>query len=726
MLPPEFAQSVLDAVSAQIAVVAHSGEIIAVNAAWAASALKNGPHPASGSGIGIGSNYLEVCRVALAHGATDAALALEGIQSVLSGKLTCFVHEYPCHFGIEQHWFSMRVTPMPMNQGVVVAHEDITARCLAEARLKRSHEQLEARVRERTQALEISHEQLRVAAMAFNNTVEAVVISDREHKIVRVNGAFLRLTGYGLEEVLGRSARLYSSDRQGEDFYRSRQSTLDETGSWQGEIWNIRKNGEIFPAWESLSASRNANGQITHYVSVFSDISTVKRAEERLVFLAHHDPLTGLANRLLFSARLEQSLERARRHGSTLALMFIDMDNFKLVNDSLGHEVGDHYLRTVGQRLQSHLRAEDTVARLGGDEFGVITEGFSDNADVIGLADELVSLLAQEMHIAGHEVASSASIGISLFPDDADSTDTLMKAADAAMYLAKAEGRNTVRFFHADLRARALQRLEMESRLRHAVERQELLLHYQPLVDLASGECMGMEALLRWNSPDYGLLYPDSFIPMAEESRQIIPIGIWVAEQALRDLTHWRTLGLDHLELAINVSWRQFNDSHFVDRLNEMLAAQGVRASQLKLNIEVTESTLQSSVQAVRELERARQAGVHVLIDDFGTGYSSLGQLMHMPVDGVKIDRLFLRDATQDQRSRAIIHSVLTLAQGLGLSVVAEGIETPEQAALLKDQGCRYGQGFLFGAAMPASEVPSAVLARAKAAGIGPTARSSV
>lgn len=718
MASQELAQSVLDAVTAHIAVVDSTGGIVATNAAWRAFAQHNG-HPPEAL-VGVGANYLSACRAAEVRDDVDAAVARKGIESVLKGEQALFVFEYPCHSPQLQRWFSMRVTSLPAGQSVVISHEEITVRRLAEDALRRSHEMLEERVRERTMELERSNEQLRLSAKAFDNTVEAVVITDAQRNVVAVNGAFTRITGYDGDEVMGSNPRCYGSDRHGHEFFQSLRAALDATGCWQGEIWNRRKNGEIYPAWESISASRDAGGRITHYVGVFSDISQIKRAEERLAFLAHHDPLTGLGNRLLFIDRMDQAIERARRHASPLALMFIDMDNFKLVNDSLGHEVGDRYLKTIGERLRTHLRAEDTVARLGGDEFAVLVSDFADAAAVARLAEALVHQLALGMRIAGHDVASSASIGISLFPDDADSGDALMKAADAAMYLAKTEGRNTARFFRAELTERAHRRMAMEGSLRQAVARQELLLHYQPLVDLGTGECVGLEALVRWDSAEHGLLLPDAFIPLAEETRLIQPIGQWVLERALQDLAGWRAEGLGPLHIAINVSWRQFNDERFVDCLAAALDAHGVPAQDLNLDLEVTESVLQSSAQAVRELERARKSGVHVLIDDFGTGHSSLSQLMRMPVDGLKIDRMFVQEAAQDPRSRAIIRSVIALAQGLKLELVAEGVETPDQAALLRELGCRYGQGYLFSAPVPAAEVPTVVAALARAAAAAP------
>jgi diguanylate cyclase (GGDEF)-like protein/PAS domain S-box-containing protein len=706
--PPTLAQSVLNAVATHIAVVAADGKIVAVNDAWRAFAQARGdPGEAA---IGVGADYLGACRVAEARGDESAAMARLGIEAVLGGDLEVFHLEYPCGTPEAPGWYAMRVSRLAdcpaASPCVVVAHDDITARKQAEDALRRSHDLLEARVRERTAALECSAQQTRLTAHVLDSAVEGIVVADAQRNIVTVNRAFTQITGYTADEVLGRNPRLYSSGRHGAPFYEAIWRALDTTGHWQGEIWNRRKSGEVFPAWESIRVTRDAQGRVLDYISVFSDISSVKSAESRLAYLAHHDPLTGLANRLLFSARLEQAIEHAQRHGRRVGLLFIDLDNFKFVNDSLGHLVGDAYLKQQADRLVAHVRAEDTVARLGGDEFAVITEDLAQADDAGALADKLLAVLSQPVSTAGHEVQGSASVGIGVYPDDAATSEDLLKAADAAMYHAKAEGRHTARYFRPELGARTRERAALVASLRQAVARRELRLYYQPQVALATGRIAGLEALLRWDSPEHGLVMPERFIALAEETRLIQPIGRWVIEQALRDLAAWRAQGLAVPRVAVNVSWQQFNDARFVDRWIELLDAQGLPPHDLPLDVEITESMLDDSPRALRDLQRLRERGARVLIDDFGTGHSSLSQLIHLPVDGLKIDRLFLRDATHDAHSRAIVRAVIALAASLQLDAVAEGVETEAQAALLRAEQCRFAQGLLFGAAVPADAVP--------------------
>jgi diguanylate cyclase (GGDEF)-like protein/PAS domain S-box-containing protein len=708
---------VLDGISAHAAVVAPSGEIVAVNRAWADFSQRNGIAPAAAAGVG--ANYLSECQAAERRGDPSARAARLGIEAVLQGREARFVLEYPCHSPTEPRWFLMRVAPLPASDHVVIAHDDITARHAAEEALRASHTQLEQRVAERTRELqqrnrelhdviaehERSQAQLHQAARVFESAVEGILIADAQRRIVRVNAAFSRITGYAADEVLGRNPHLLSSGRQDGAFYAALWRSLDVAGTWQGEIWNRRKNGELFPAWESISVSKDAQGRVLDYVSVMSDISAVKQAEERLAHLAHHDPLTGLANRLLFSARLEQALEHARRHGSGFALMFIDMDHFKDINDRLGHLAGDRYLQGVAGRLSALVREEDTVARLGGDEFAVLVENLAHAQDAGRLADKLVQALGQGLQVGAHEMASSGSIGIGLYPDDATSADALLKAADAAMYQAKAEGRNTWRFYRPELSAQAGQRMAMLGDLRHAQDRGELRVLYQPVFELASMRCVAVEALLRWQSPEHGLVLPQVFIPLAEESGLIQPIGRWVLQRALQDLADWRVQGMPPLRVAVNVSWRQFSDPGFVAHLGGMLQSFALGGGDLQLDLEITESALQDSPRAVADVQRLRAQRVRVIIDDFGTGYSSLSQLIHMPVDGLKIDRMFLRDIATDAHSRAIIHAIIALGRAMDLDLVGEGVETEAQLDFLRREGCRHGQGYLLGAPVPADAV---------------------
>jgi diguanylate cyclase (GGDEF)-like protein/PAS domain S-box-containing protein len=716
---------VLDGIAAHVAVVAPSGEIVAVNRAWVDFSQRRGMPPAASAGVG--ANYLGECQAAERRGDLSARTARLGIESVLQGREARFSQEYPCDADGTTHWFVMRVAPLPASDHVVIAHEDITARRQAEDALRASHAQLELRVAERTRQLqqrngelrdeiaerERNQAQLRQAAKVFDSAAEGILIADAERQIVRVNAAFSRITGYAADEVIGRNPRLLASGRHDDAFYDELWLSLHRAGQWQGEIWNRRKNGDLFPAWESISVNKDAQGQVVDYISVMSDISAVKQAEARLAHLAHHDPLTGLANRLLFAARLEQALERARRHGGGFALLFIDMDNFKYINDSLGHLAGDRYLQAVAGRLSALVREEDTVARLGGDEFAVLVENLAHAQDAGGLAGKLVQALGQGVQVGAHEMASSASIGIGLYPDDATSADALLKSADAAMYRAKAEGRNTWRFYQPELGAQAYQRMTMLASLRHALDRDELRVLYQPVFELASMRCVGVEALLRWQSPAHGLVLPQVFVPLAEESGLIQPIGRWVLQRALQDLAGWRAQGMRAVRMAVNVSWRQFNDPGFVEHLTRMLRSHALGGDALQLDLEITETALQDSPRSVADLQSLRALQVRVMIDDFGTGYSSLSQLIHMPVDGLKIDRMFLRDIATDPHSRAIIHAVVALGRAMGLDLVGEGVETEAQLEFLRREGCHSAQGYLLGMPVTAAELPRLVDASA-------------
>jgi diguanylate cyclase (GGDEF)-like protein/PAS domain S-box-containing protein len=712
---------VLDGIAAHVAVVAPSGRIIAVNQAWERFGREQRARSPAASGVG--ANYLAECMAAERRGDASAGAARLGILSVLEGRERLFTLEYPCHSSDASRWFVMRVAPLPDSDQVVIVHDDVTARRLAEDALRASHAQLEQRVQARTSELamrnqelrdEISRSehnqaQLRQAAKVFDSAVEGILIADAERRIVQVNAAFTRITGYPADELLGRNPRLLASGRHDEAFYDALWQSLDNAGRWQGEIWNRRKNGEPFPAWESISVSKDAEGRVVEYISVMSDISAVKQAEERLAHLAHHDPMTGLANRLLFSARLEQALERARRHDSGFALLFIDMDNFKVINDSLGHLAGDRYLQAVAGRLSALVRQEDTVARLGGDEFAVLVEDLAHAQDAGRLAGKLVQALGQGVQVGAREMASSCSIGIGLYPDDATSAEALLKAADAAMYRAKADGRNTWRFYRPELSAQAYQRMSMLGGLRRALERDELRVLYQPVVDLQSMLCIGVEALLRWQSPEHGLVLPQVFIPLAEESGLIQPIGRWVLQRALQDLAAWRAQGMSALRMAVNVSWRQFSDPGFVEHLTHTLRTHALGGDDLQLDLEITETALQDSPRSVADLQSLRAQKVRVMIDDFGTGYSSLSQLIHMPVDGLKIDRIFLRDIATDPHSCAIIRAIVALGRAMNLDLVGEGVETQAQLEFLRQEGCHSAQGFLLGAPMTADAVPSLI-----------------
>lgn len=547
-------------------------------------------------------------------------------------------------------------------------------------------------------------ERLRLAAAVFRSTREGVMVTDMQQRITLINQAFTDLTGYEETEVLGCTPNLLKSGRHDARFYAEMWASLEQTGHWQGEIWNRRRNGEVFPEWMTISVVRDESGRPTHYVGVFSDISRVKQSEEQMERLAHYDPLTGLPNRLLLQSRLEHALEKARRHHRRLAVLFLDLDRFKNVNDSLGHQAGDQLLKLVTQRLAHRVRGMDTLGRLGGDEFVAIVEDIGEPRDVLGLVSDLLDELAHPFRLMGEiEVYIGGSIGISLYPDDGENAHVLIRNADAAMYQAKSRGRQTYAFYTESLTRHAEERLHIESALRRALERDELVLHFQPQIELSSGEMIGAEALVRWAHPERGLLGPDVFIPLAEETGLILALGDWVLRAACQACRHWplNPHSQRPFVVAINLSSRQFLQQDFPGRVAAILHECGIPPEQIEL--ELTESALmEQGGAALSMLHALKSLGVSLALDDFGTGYSSLAYLKQLPIDTLKIDRSFVRDIPGDADDMAIAATIIAMARTLRMSVVAEGIETEEQLAFLREQGCAFGQGYLFSAAMPA------------------------
>ena len=494
------------------------------------------------------------------------------------------------------------------------------------------------------------------------------------------------------------------SGRHDRPFYQAMWASIEQTGHWQGEIWNRRKNGEVYPQWTTLSAVRNDQGELTNYVGVFTDISQLKQTEARLERLAHYDPLTELPNRLLFQSRMEHALERAQRQGDQVALLLIDLDRFKDVNDSLGHPAGDELLQKVVERMRQRLRDEDTLARLGGDEFVVLLERLARPQDAGRVAQEIIDTLVQFFRLdSGAEVFISASIGISLFPEHGTTPRELTQHADAALYLAKDQGRHTYRYYTEALTRATQERLSLEARLRRALGRDELLVYYQPQVDIASGRIVGAEALVRWLDSNEDMIMPDRFIHIAEESGLIIPLGEYVLRTACREAKAWTDAGLPALRLAVNLSPRQFIHPDLVGQILGVLQETGFDPNCLEL--ELTESALMSDGgEAAMLLKQLRGLGVRLAIDDFGTGYSSLSYLRHFPLDTLKIDKSFVRDIPDHRDDMEIATAIIQLAHILGFTVLAEGVETEAQLDFLREHGCDLYQGFLFSQPVPASE----------------------
>ncbi|MCK5639980.1 MAG: EAL domain-containing protein [Gammaproteobacteria bacterium] len=533
------------------------------------------------------------------------------------------------------------------------------------------------------------------AAAVFENTSEGVLITDKDANITAVNKAFELITGYQEHEVLGQNARIIKSNKHDKAFYRDMWGSIIDNGMWRGEILNRNKKGDVFPVWQSICAIYDKEHNVSHYVSVFSDITTIKQSQAQLDYLAYHDPLTGLPNRLLFEDRLEHAIEHAKREQNELAVLFLDLDRFKNINDSLGHPVGDKLLTKVSKRLSSHVRQEDTIVRLGGDEFVIILERLDTREDAAALAQKIINDFHEPFVIDGHNLAVTTSIGISMYPSDGDDVPTLVKNADAALYHAKENGRNCFRFYTSELTTHVVERLAMENALRGALKGDQLILYYQPIISFETGRLAGAEALLRWEHPEHGLIFPNKFISLAEDTGLIISFGAWVLQQACQQAKTWLDNNHALERVSVNVSGLQIQRKYFIGIVKEALETSGLDGRHLEL--EITENMLmQNTDKAVAILNELKELGVQISIDDFGTGYSSMSYLKQLPIDKLKIDQSFVRDIPIDSDDRAITRAITALAKSLHLKVVAEGIESIEQEDFLKKLGCEEGQGFLY------------------------------
>jgi diguanylate cyclase (GGDEF)-like protein/PAS domain S-box-containing protein len=544
---------------------------------------------------------------------------------------------------------------------------------------------------------------LRQAEAVFDGTQEGVLVTDPQQRIVHANPAFSRITGYSIEEVLGQTPKLFASGQHDAAFYKQMWSVLQRDGIWTGEIWNRRRSGEVYPQWQNLRRIVDENGEISHYVAVFSDLSALKRSREELDRLAHFDPLVGLPNRLLFRERAQNDLQRARATRRGGALLLIDLDHFKDINESKGHSFGDALLKCVAKRLSGYVTDSMTLARLGGDEFALLCENHGP-AHAASLALRILEHLNQPFRIEKSDLFIGASIGIAVYPDDVQNVDQLMRNADSALFKAKANGRSTYAFYSQELTSQAQQRMELSTALRHAMEQQQLELHYQSIHDLQSGDIIGFEALVRWHHPEQGMISPAAFIPIAEESGLIFAIDSWVLSEACRQMQVWLAEGRNLSFVAVNISSRFFTHGDLDMHVTSILADRGLDARFLEL--EITESAIMQDPEvAMEQLARLRALGVHLAIDDFGTGHSSLLRLKRMQVQKLKIDQGFVRGLPDSREDAAITRSVIGLAHNLGLRVVAEGIEHLCQADFLFSQGCDFGQGYGFARPKPPAEI---------------------
>lgn len=544
---------------------------------------------------------------------------------------------------------------------------------------------------------------LRQSSVVFHTTAEAIVITDIERRIVAVNSAFSRISNYLEEDIIGLDPDELL--RAEPDFTHYAASLLAETsGFWQGEVHCLRKDGSTFPAWQSVSVVHDANGKPSHFVTAFSDVTAIYEAQQKLHHLAHHDALTGLPNRLLFDDRLSNAIEQANRNEQRCLLLFLDLDGFKLINDTLGHPVGDELLRVVGNRLRNLLRSSDTIARLGGDEFVILAGGFNSEY-ATQLAEKILEQLRIPIALSGEILSVTGSIGIAVYPENGADSQQLMRAADMAMYRAKAEGRNQFHFYAADMSERVRQRMSVEQGLRRAIASDALLVLYQPQVNLATRRIVGVEALVRWPHPEHGIMSPASFIGIAEECGIIDALGRWVLKRAcceMLQIVQQRHSG-EIFHVAVNVSARQFLGPDFASVVASVLDETGFPASALEL--EITESTLQATEKSLPIINALVELGASISIDDFGTGYSSLSVLRDLPIKRIKIDRSFIVDLPSSENQRAVVQAIVALSQAMSMSITVEGIEQLEQAEILEALGCKEGQGYLFARPMPFEEL---------------------
>ena len=570
-------------------------------------------------------------------------------------------------------------------------------------RLLHSFNLLQTHINEQKTSLNESAEKLRLSAKVFESSRESIVIADAGMHIVSVNRAFTEMTGYAAAEVAGRPLRMLDSGKDGDEISRRIGEHLRHAEHWQGEVEHRRKGGETYPAWLHVSVIRDAENQPGHYIVGFVDISDRKRAEDRIAFMAFHDPLTGLPNRRLAMERLELAIALADRGNSRTALMFLDLDNFKTINDSFGHAIGDLLLQAVASRLKACIRDSDTICRQGGDEFLIVLGNVEDADAITTVTEKILETLAVTFDVEGNELSTSTSIGIAVFPDDGRDIETLLKRADTAMYHAKETGRNAYSFFTEQMNLDAVEHQRIRVGLLHAMERGEFRLHYQPQVDLTSGAVVGAEALIRWNHPERGILTPEHFIAIAEESGLIVPIGAWVLREACRQAAAWRKSGLPQLVVAVNVSAIQFKRGDLEACVRQALEESGLPPDCLEL--ELTESILiHDTDQVLATVQRLKSLGVMLSIDDFGTGYSSLSYLTRFKVDKLKIDRSFIRDVQNQPGNASMVRAIIQMALSLNLKTIAEGVEDAELVAFLRRQHCEEAQGYYFSRPMPAIE----------------------
>jgi diguanylate cyclase (GGDEF)-like protein/PAS domain S-box-containing protein len=655
----------------------------------------------------------------------DAALARELVDKVFLDRKH-LVREAVLGTEKDRFWCKIHFRSLRMGgeRHVLVLIEDLTAEkeqvILAKKyskKLKDAHDQLEVKVGERTYELASANkhlqyeidvrkraqERLDLAANVIASSNEAILITDPQAKIVEVNDAFCEITGYSKQEVMGKNPSVMASGRHDKAFWKRFWEAVVRNGKWKGEVWDRRKTGELFPKLLSVSTLARKSGEVTHYVGIFSDITRQKLTEARLERLAHYDPLTKLPNRALFRDRLNRAIIRAERNSMSVALIFLDLDGFKLINDTLGHQIGDSLLDHVAERLSGSVRKSDTVARLGGDEFTLVIADFTDPSVITPLARKILELLRKPFNIEGHRILVSASMGVAFYPEDASGVDELLQHADTAMYYVKDRGKNGFQYFSRKMNEEVSDRLNMETSLRDALRMHQFQVYFQPQFDIASGKMVGSEALIRWKHPKLGMVPPDKFIPLAEAIGLIGPIGNWVLSTACHQLKGWLHEDKPQFRVAVNISGYQLEGDTLLKNVSRILDETGLDPGLLEL--EVTESVLIGDAEgALQKLKDLKDLGILLAIDDFGTGYSSLYHLKRFPIDKLKIDKSFVGDIGGDKDNESIIRTIIAIGHSLRLKVIAEGVETKAQLDFLRQNGCDEVQGYYYGKPVPAGD----------------------
>jgi diguanylate cyclase (GGDEF)-like protein/PAS domain S-box-containing protein len=610
----------------------------------------------------------------------------------------------------DYYWVHATIVPILGSQGKPEQYLSIRTESTVEHDFQKK---LKGEVAERTQNLkqEVEKradlmEKLQLSSVIFDNSGEGITVSDPQMNILTVNKAFVTLMGYREDEILGQKSTLLKSNHHDDDFYKLMKHEINNQGHWEGEVRNRRKNGEIIPDWMKVSAVKGADGKINHYITTYSDISTHSSTKQKLYYLAHYDALTELPNRILFTETLKHEIANAHRNKTKMALFFLDLDHFKIINDTLGHSAGDDLLKEVSRRLQGSIRETDMISRQGGDEFTCLLLNIEDPINAAVIAKKMLVELLKPMHIQGNELFISSSIGISIYPDDSTKIETLMKYADTAMYHAKETGRNAYIFYKDDVQERSSKRFDLELKLRKGIEHNEFELYYQPKYDAKHEHMCSMEALIRWNQPEMGLVSPIDFIPLAEETGLIVPIGAWVINEVCRQIKVWQDAGFfgSNITVAINLSGRQFNNGQLMNTITECITEHDIQSNCLEL--ELTESMLMENVSnTLKVLHELHDYGIQLSIDDFGTGYSSLAYLKRFPISALKLDRSFIMGLPSDEDDQKIVAATIALAHGLDMKVIAEGVETIEQLNWLKQEQCDEIQGYYFSKPLNAQDI---------------------